>query len=128
MSIVSDKYRGKKEYFLVYSELIRAARYRGTATYQAIAELMGLPLRGSYMGRETGHILGEIAEDECRYGRPLLSAIAVGVSGSPGPGFYSLARELGKLQEDSKEAESRFWEEETAAVYETWRKEFKITK
>lgn len=125
MPVVSDKYRGSKEYLLVYCELIKAARYKGTTTYQAIAEIMGLPLRGSHMGREVGKILGEISEDELNQGRPMLSAIAVGVSGSPGDGFFVLARQIGKLQDNSKEAEHRFWEDEKAAVCATWRKEFK---
>jgi len=125
MPVVADKYRGSKEYLLVYCELIRAARYRGTTTYQVIAEIMGLPLKGSYMGKEVGHMLGEISEDELCHGRPMLSAIAVGVSGSPGDGFFTLARELGKLQEDSKDAEHRFWEEEKEIVYTMWQKEFK---
>ena len=77
MPAVPDKYRGSKEYLLVYCELIKAARYKGTTTYQAIAEIMGLPLRGSHMGREVGKILGEISEDELNQGRPMLSAIAV---------------------------------------------------
>ena len=125
MPVVPDKYRGSKEYLLVYCELIKAARYKGTTTYQAIAEMMGLPLRGSYMGSEVGKILGEISEDELNQGRPMLSAIAVGVRGLPGPGFFSLAREFAKLQDDSKEGEHRFWEKEKAAVYATWQKEFK---
>jgi len=119
------KYRGSKEYLFVYCELIRAARYRGLTTYQAVAEIMGLPLRGNYMGKEVGHMLGEISQDELEHGRPMLSALAVGVGGFPGPGFFSLARELGKLQERSKEAQHRFWEEEKAAVYKAWKREFK---
>jgi len=119
------KYRGSKEYLLVCCELIRAARYRGMTTYQAVADIMGLPLRGSYMGAEVGHMLGEISQDELDHGRPMLSAIVVGARGSPGPGFFNLAREVGKLQDDSKEGEQRFWEEEKEAVYATWQKEFK---
>ena len=119
------KYRGSTEYLLVYGELIKAARYRGLTTYQAVAEIMGLPLRGNYMGKEVGHMLGEISQDELDHGRPMLSALAVGVSGLPGSGFFSLARELGKLQERSKEAQRRFWEEEKAAVYKAWKREFK---
>lgn len=121
MPTVSDRYRGKKEYYLVYSELITAARYRGTITYQEIAKIMGLPMKGSYMGREIGHLLGEISEDEYNSGRPMLSAIAVNVQGYAGPGFFTLARELGKLKEESSEAESKFWEEENHAVYDTWK-------
>ena len=119
------KYRGSKEYLLVYCELIRAARYRGMTTYQAIADIMGLPLRGGHMAAEVGQMLGEILQDELDHGRPMLSTIVVSVRGSPGPGFFNLARGVGKLQDDSKEGEQRFWEEEKKAVYTTWQKEFK---
>jgi hypothetical protein len=94
----------------------------GTVTYQEIAQIMGLPLKGSHMGREVGHLLGEIAEDECARGRPMLSAVAVGVSGKPGPGLFSLAREFGRLSGETGEDESRFWEEERDACYSTWRR------
>jgi len=122
---VKDRYAGSKEYLLVYCELIRAARYGGATTYQAVADIMGLPLTGAYMGREVGRILGEISEDEVQQGRPMLSALAVGVSGRPGPGFFGMARGLGRLAEESREAEERFWEEERVAIYETWKREFK---
>jgi len=121
MPVVSDKYRGTKKYHLIYSELITAARYRGTITYQEIAKIIGLPLKGNYMGAEIGHLLGEISEDEVNAGRPMLSSIAVNVQGSPGSGFFELARSLGKLTEESKEAENDFWEEESEAVYEIWK-------
>ena len=124
MSNANNKYRGSVNYHLVYGELIQAARYRGLTTYQAIAQIMGLPLKGSYMGREVGQILGEIAEDEVKLGRPLLSAVAVGVSGLPGPGFAALARELGKLNTEDKDAEKAFWEKERTAVYEVWAKKY----
>ena len=121
MPVVSDKYRRKKEYHLIYSELIKAARYRGTVTYQEIAKIIGLPLKGSYMGAEIGHLLGEISEDEFNAGRPMLSSIAVNVQGTPGPGFFEFARSLGKLAKESKEAKNDFWEKESEAVYETWK-------
>ena len=121
MPVVSDKYRGMKEYHLIYTELITAAKYRGTITYQEIAQIIGLPLKGSYMGAEIGHLLGEISEDEFNAGRSMLSSIAVNVQGSPGSGFSELARSLGKLSEESKEAENDLWEEECENVYETWK-------
>ncbi|MBM3188789.1 MAG: hypothetical protein FJZ90_08725 [Chloroflexi bacterium] len=121
----SGKHRGSKDYLRVYCELIQAARYRGTVTYQEIAQMLGLPPKGSYMGARIGQILGEISEDEVRNGRPMLSALAVNVSGAPGPGFYALARELGRLDTEDKEAERRFWEQERQAVYETWRTELR---
>jgi hypothetical protein len=44
MPIVKDKYRGTTLYHLIHAELIAAARYRGTVTYQEIAQIMGLLL------------------------------------------------------------------------------------
>ena len=86
MNIVKDKYRGTPKYFFVMAELVRAAQYRGVTTYQDLAVILGLPQKGSHMGREIGLVLGEIAEDEVTAGRPMLSAVAVSVSGRPGPG------------------------------------------
>ncbi len=127
--VMSSKYPGKyretKEHLLVYCELIRAARHRGTVTFQEVAEIMGLRLSGAYMAAEVGHMIGAISVDEHGYGRPMLSAIVVNVRGLPGKGFFDLARELGRLQDDSKESEHRFWEEEKKAVYATWQRDFK---
>jgi len=118
MSAVPKKYRGKKEYALVHAELMTAAQYRGVTSYQAIAFIMGLPERGSHMGKEVGHILGEISEDEVHAGRPMLSAVAVNVDGAVGLGFFALARSLNRLRDKSDE--QAFWEAERDAVYATW--------
>lgn len=122
-----SKYRGSKEYFLVYCELISAACSRGTLTYSEVADIMGLPPSGNYMGREVGQMLGEISQNEYHAGRPLLSAVAVSKRrGVPGRGFFGLAREFGKLQDNTtEEDERRFWEEEKAAVYAAWEKPLK---
>ena len=129
MTVVADKYRGTKEYHLVYSELITATRYSGTVTYQEIAQLMGLPLSGNHMGKEVGHILGEISEDECKQGRQMLSAVAVGVSGEPGDGFYTLAGQLYKLDEGvTAEQKKDFWKNEKAKLYKTWQKNIHAPK
>jgi hypothetical protein len=122
MPIVRDRYRRTPAYVLVIGELVRAAQYRGFTTYQDIALLMGLPIRGSHMGAETGHILGEISEDEVVAGRPMLSAVAVGVNGKPGAGFYALARELGRLAQGGDELV--LWNTEREAAYGTWRRAF----
>jgi len=61
MTIVKSKYRGTKEYALVYCELITAAKYRGTVSYQEIAKMMSIPLSGNYMSSLLGQILGEIS-------------------------------------------------------------------
>jgi len=123
MSTATDEHRGSKEYFLVYAELITAARHRGTVTYQELADLVGLPTTGNYMGSEVSKYLGAISEDEVHHGRPMLSAIAVTVEGKPGAGFFSLAVELNKLSD--KGDQHKFWEVERNAVYKTWQKTFR---
>ncbi len=116
---MTKEYRGTKEYAFVYTELITAAKHRGTITYQEIAKIVGLPMSGSHMGSEIGKILGQISEDEVSNGRPMLSAIAVNVQGVPGPGFYELAKRLNRTTENSDTA--TFWQAECQAVYETWK-------
>jgi hypothetical protein len=120
MPQVKDRYRGTTHYIHVLAELVRAAQYRGVNTYQDIAVIMGLPMSGSHMGAEIGHVLGEIAEDEVLAGRPMLSSVVVGVNKKPGPGFFSLAKDLGKLSDaDDQQA---FWEKERDAAYDAWRR------
>ena len=120
MPLVADKYRGKTIYYHVHAELVRAAQYRGITTYQNLAVIMALPLTGSHMGAQTGHILGEIVEDEVNAGRPMLSAVAVGVNGKPGPGFFTLARQMGRLADGADE--HTFWLGERERVYEAWKR------
>lgn len=116
---VPDKYRGTKHYHRVFAALIEAAQYRGTMTYQDVAVIVGLPLTGSHMGSETGHLLGEISEDEVLQGRPMFSALVTKNDGWPGPGFFAFAKRLGKLEEGDDE--QKFWEAECEAVYLAWR-------
>ncbi len=54
MSVYPEKYQGSTQYLLAYAEIISAARYRGLTTYQAIAEVAGLPKSGNLMGRGSG--------------------------------------------------------------------------
>jgi hypothetical protein len=122
MPVVPNKYRGTVEYSTVYAELVFAARCRGLVTYQELALAIGFPTEGNYLGAEIGHLLGEISDDEHGHSRPMLSAIAVGVSDLPGPGFFDLARQLGKLNSQIRQDERDFWERERQAVYNTWRR------
>ena len=116
------------EYHLVYSELVRAARHRGTVTYQELAHVVGLPLSGNYMGSRIGDILGTISENEVNQGRPMLSAIAVGVNGKAGGGFFSWARELGLIDNDNSEDEQDFWEDQVQQIYDLWKQKFYVKK
>jgi hypothetical protein len=120
--VVADKYRCTGEYFLVFCELVKAARHRGTVTYQEVADVVGMPTVGAHMGKEVGHLCGEISEDEHKLGRPMLSAVVVGVDGTPGDGFFKLAEDLGKLAGGDDRV--RFWREEQSAVYKLWQRRF----
>lgn len=65
---------------------------------------------------------GEISEDEDKAGRPMLTVILVRVTDSePGPGFYKLAKMLGRKFADTPEGQRRFWESERCAVYVAWK-------
>lgn len=124
--VVKEKYRGSKEYHLVFSELLTAARCRGTLLYQEVAEIMGLPLLGNYMANEIGQLLGEISEAEVLEGRPMLSAIVVSsVTGVPGEGFFTLAKQIGRLKSVPRVEEVRFWEKEKEDVYAAWQRDLK---
>jgi hypothetical protein len=113
-------YRETTAYVRVFGELVRAAEYRGLTTYQDLAAIMGLSLAGSLMESEIGAILGEIVDEELAAGRPLLSAVVVGMSGHPGSGFFDLARKRGRMEPGQSEGE--FWASEREAVYEAWRR------
>ena len=113
-------YRGTQLYTLVLAELVTAAQYRGVTTYQHIAAMMDLPSSGQHMARQIGLVLGEISEDEVKQGRPMLSAVAVRVSGEPGMGFYVAAKDLGRTPTDARD--KAFWERERDDVYETWKR------
>jgi hypothetical protein len=113
-----SKYDQSKEYFITYSILIQAAQKQGCASYKDIAQAVGLPPSGNYMARVLGELLGSVSANEKKQGRPMLSAAAVSVSGRPGDGFYTWARDLGFLKEGADE--KGFWESELQKVYEEW--------
>lgn len=112
------------EYHLVYSELIVAARRRGTVTYQELAHVVGLPLVGNYMGSRIGNLLGAVSQNEFNRGRPMLSAVAVTSNGNPGDGFFTLAKELGLLESADKETQRAFWLSQKQQLYRIWQQQF----
>jgi hypothetical protein len=120
-----SKWDQSKEYFIAYSILINAARHRGYATYQEIAQAVGWPLSGSYMGGQIGELLGTISGNEKQQGRPMLSSIAVGTSGKPGEGYITWAKRLGFLKEGDDE--QAFWENECKKVYEEWKIPYRVS-
>ena len=122
MTVVEEKYKDTVEYFKVYSDLISAARNNTTLNYKDVARVMGLPESGNYMGAETGHLLGEISENEHINGRPMLSALALQTNHKkPGEGFYVLASQLNLLDGNATTEDKRlFWEKQCALVYKEW--------
>jgi len=120
MTRIGSKYRGTREFLLVYVKLITAAQYRGTVYYQEIARILSIDQPGHHMAREVGQVLGEVSEDEHAAGRPMLSAVAIASKGYPGEGFFNLARSLGKYSGCTLDEERLFWEQERERVYETW--------
>jgi hypothetical protein len=123
VSVNPDTYRGTKEYFLVHSELVTAARFLGMISSIDVARLMGLTNYGGDLAGAVGQILREIAEDEVKNGRPMLSAVVVmSQSGQPTANFYGVAKDLGLLQDDSPSGQDDFWKHTREKLYETWQR------
>jgi hypothetical protein len=124
--IVPNKYRGTSDYNEVLQRLIQAAREHQLIYYEEdVATIMGLKGKGNHMANETGHLLGEISEDEHNQGRPMLSSIVVHKAGKdkgiPGNGFFNLAVSLGKLSANATDQERQaFWQNERDAIYREW--------
>ena len=122
--IVPNKYRGTTTYHKVFCRLIQAATTKQKVYYKQIAAIVGLRESGHNMAAETGHILGEISEDE-HPGRPMLSAVVVHKTGEekgiPGDGFFVLAINLGKLGSNATDQGKRqFWQNELQETYRRW--------
>ena len=122
---MTTEWKDTKEYFITYSILINAAKHSGFATYQEIAQACGLPTAGSYMGPVVGAILGAISKNEIEHGRPFLSAIAVGVSGKPGPGFFEWAKELNAAKDNQNEED--FFTQECKKIYDMWKTPYRVS-
>ena len=116
----------RKEFYIAYGIMINAAQHQGFSTYQEIAQAIGLPTAGSYMGTQVGGVVGAVSENERKLGRPMLSAVVVGTSGKPGSGFLAWAKQLGYLKEG--EDEDAFWKNECKKVYEEWKITYRISR
>jgi len=126
LPVVPNKYRGTSDYNEVLQRLIQTAREHQLIHYEdEVAVIMGLQGKGNYMAKETGHLLGEISEDEHNQRRPMLSAVVVQKTGKdkgiPGDGFFTLACNLYKLEENTTPEQKKvFWRNELNQVYEEW--------
>lgn len=123
--IVPNRYRGTTTYHKVFCRLIQAALVRQPIHYEDVAAIMNLQGKGQHMSKETGHILGEISEDEHNQDRHMLSAVVVQKTGKdkgiPGDGFFVLAVNLGELGSNATvQGKRHFWENELQETYRQW--------
>ena len=116
----SNKYFGTPTFDKVRNKLIEVARNRRTVSYKEIAKVMELSPWGDYMSKETGRILREICDHEHEQGRPMLTAVAMGVSlDLPGEDFFTMAEKFGKFTGSRWDKEA-FWDRELRSVYAAW--------
>ncbi|MGN7838503.1 hypothetical protein [Stenotrophomonas sp. 22385] len=97
--------------------LVDVATRRGRITYsELVGQISALKLE-SHDAR-LFHLLGEISSDEEKGGRGMLTAIVVHKYGDmlPGPGFFELAKSLGKNTKDPLAC----WISEFNKVHDYW--------
>lgn len=97
--------------------LIEVARRKDKIAYSELAtEITAINIEAH--DSRMNHLLGEISSEEDAQGRGMLTAIVVHKSGDlrPGPGFYDLAKSLGKDTSDK----DFFWISEVKTVHDYW--------
>ena len=97
--------------------LISRAKVRGTIPY---SELVGMVRAITFEAHDVRlfTMLGEVSTEEARAGRGMLSALVVHKQGDmqPGPGFFDLARSLGRDTTDILTC----WVKEFRKVHAYW--------
>jgi len=97
--------------------MVERAKLRGTIPYsELVAEIHAIKLQA--FDKRLFHLLGEISSEEDQAGRGMLSVVVVHKHGDmePGPGFYELAKLLGRSTKDKL----KFWVEELHRVHAVW--------
>ena len=99
----------------------RIAKRQETTTYSDIAPLANLDMADPANRDEISQLLGQISTYEHQQGQPMLTAIVIHREDNiPGPGFFELARHLGRLKEGNDKL--AFFCHEVARVHQTWSK------
>jgi len=107
----------------VYEELkevlVEAAKKEKPVYYEDIAPMFGFNYDRDHDRAEVGRILDVVNKEEIDEGRPMLSAVVVHKGGDemPGPGFFTLARQLGRYRRGDKKL---YWAMELKEVYRYW--------
>jgi hypothetical protein len=104
----------------VYHALVNAARQRSRVFHAEVRGLLESMPGDPRLRPEVDEVLAQIASDEHRAGRPMLTALVVTGKSIPGNIFFSWARDLGVLASTDPAEEMRFWMAEEARVYDTW--------
>ena len=107
-------------YRVVYDRLVTAARQRSRVFHSEVRALLESMPGDPRLRPGVDEVLAQIAGDEHRAGRPLLTALVVTGKSIPGNIFFSSARNLGVLSSTNPAEEMRFWMSEEARVYDTW--------
>ncbi|DAB34178.1 MAG TPA: hypothetical protein CFH82_06615 [Sulfurospirillum sp. UBA12182] len=104
--------------------LIDIARRKGRIAYSELASQINAINIEAHDPRMF-HLLGEISSEEDKAGRGMLTAIVVHKSGDmqPGPGFFELAKSLGKDTSD----QLKCWVDEFNRVHDYWANKAKNT-
>ncbi len=106
----------------LYENLKDVARQRQLISYSVAGSIVGLDMKKPPDRVTIARFLKEICEYEVDLNRPMLSAIVVRKdSKRPGPGFYKLARALGKLLDEEPSHDQDFLKSEQEQVYKSWR-------
>ena len=106
------------------SILIEVARRKGRIAYSELAvQIQAINIEAH--DPRMFHLLGEISVEEDEKGRGMLTAIVVHKSGDmqPGPGFFELAKSIGKNTEDPLVC----WINEFNKVHDYWANKSKNT-
>ena len=104
----------------IYRRLIEVAKAERTTYYSEIAPMADLDMEYQADRNAIADILDEISRHERTEGRPLLSAVVVHKGeGTPGNGFFDMARSVGVMQR----ADDRvtFFARELGQVHDAWR-------
>jgi len=97
--------------------LIDVARRKGRIAYSELAnQIQAIEIEAH--DPRMFHLLGEISVEEDKAGRGMLTAVVVHKSGDmhPGPGFFKLAKSLGKDTSDNLAC----WASEFNRVHDYW--------
>lgn len=110
---------------VVHERLIAAARTdEEFVFYSEVIDLGGLKhLSGDALSGALGRLLYEVNEQDRVQDpeRPMLSAVAISSQTmTPSSGFYTLARDMGKLHSKDERAELAFWLQELKALRAYW--------